>query len=345
MNSVAMYLGERTIQWSAILIAVGALCCLFLTIALYRPRSESLRAVLVLFPLGTILGLFLARLIHWYFNTEIYGSFGAAFSNFDLGSFSIPGVILGVWLAAWIVYRLGLVPNTGMLLDCAAPGMALLIAFVRLGALFTNTCRSRILVEAKVLKMLPFSVAHTDAAGNVIWRLAVFFQAFLAMLLLTVILLHFYVKRGKRKMIAPCPRSGNVWRMFLLCYGAIEIVVDSLRNDSPLMHFHLISDLNQYSSFVSLAQIFAAATALYVLIFYSVKSIKAKGFSFWHALSWVGFVASLVGIGYFGEYKVQRTAQYLKCYTIQILSCLAMVIIIRLVYDSCVAKKKPKYEW
>ena len=110
-------------HWSAIIITMGLLCCLSLTIALYRQRSESLRAVLVLFPLATVLSLFLARLIHWYFNTEIYGSLGAALTDFDLGSFSIPGVILGVWLAAWIVYRLGLVPNSGMLLDCAAPGM------------------------------------------------------------------------------------------------------------------------------------------------------------------------------------------------------------------------------
>ena len=345
MNGIAMYLGERAIHWSAILIAVGALCCLSLTIALYRQRSESLRAVLVLFPLSCVLGLFLARLIHWYFNTEIYGSFRVAFSNFDLGSFSIPGVILGVWLAAWIVYRLGLVPNSGMLLDCLAPGMALLIAFVRLSALFNNTCRSRILIEATVLKTLPFAVSNVDAAGNTVWRLATFFLAFLAMLVLTGALLGFYVRRGKRKMKAPCPRSGNVWRMFLLWYGAVEIVVDSLRNDSPLMHFHLISELNQYSSFVSLAQVFAAATALYVLVFYSVKSIKARGFSWWHAASWLGFVLSLVGIGYLGEYKVQRTAEYLKCYSIQILSCIAMVVIIRLVYESCVARKKPKYEW
>ena len=83
------------------------------------------------------------------------------------------------------------------------------------------------------------------------------------------------------------------------------------------MHFHLLSSLNQYSSFVSLAQVFAACTALYVLVFYSVRSIKANGFSYWHALSWLGFVLSLVGIGYLGEYKVQRTAQYLKCYSIQ----------------------------
>ena len=343
MSQIAFYIGERGIHWSAIIITMGTLCCLSLTIALFRQRSESLRPILFYFPIATILGLLFARLIHWYFNTEIYGSLGAALSNFDLGSFSIPGLILGIWLAAWIVYRLELVPNSGMLLDCTAPGLALLIAFVRLSALFNNTCRSRIEIHRPLLKTLPFAVANTDAAGNKVWHLATFFLAFLVMLLVTLAVLRFYVRRGKRRMRPPCERSGNVWRMFLLYYGAVEIVIDSLRNDSPLMHFHLISVLNQYSSFVSLAQVFAASTALYVLIFYSVRSIKSRGFQWWHAGSWVGFVLSLVGIGYLGEYKVQRTAQYFKCYSIQIISCLIMVILIRLIYSSCASKKK--YPW
>ena len=345
MNQIAFYLGERSVHWSAIIITMGLLCCLSLTIALYRQRDESLRPVLIFFPLATVLGLFLARLIHWYFNTEIYGSFSAAFTNFDLGSFTIPGVILGVWLAAFLVYLLGQVPSTGMLLDCAAPGMALLIAFVRLSALFNSTCRSRIEIHTPILKTLPFAVANTDAAGNKLWHLATFFIAFLVMLLVTVMVLNFYVKRGKRKMLSPCPRSGNVWNMFLLYYGAVEIVIDSLRNDSPLMHFHLLSSLNQYSAFVSLAQVFAACTALYVLVYYSVKSIKANGFSFWYPLSWVGFAASLVGIGYFGEYQVQRYAKYFRCYSIQIASCIVMVVIIYLLYDSCVAKRGKSYKW
>ncbi len=345
MNQIAFYFGERAVHWSAIIITMGVLCCLSLTIALYRQRSETLKAILFYFPMAVVLGLLIARLIHWYFNTEIYGSLGAALTDFDLGSFSIPGVILGVWLAAWLVFKLELVPNAGMLLDCTAPGLTLMIAFVRLSALFNNTCRSRIEIQPTILKSLPFSVATIDAAGNKTWPLATFFLAFLVMLALAGIILGFYLRRGKRKMLTPCPRSGNVWRMFLLYYGAVEIVVDSLRNDSPLMHFHLISYLNQYSSFVSLAQVFAAATALYVLVFYSVKSIKANGFSWLHAASWVGFVLSLVGIGYLGEYKVQRTAQYFKCYSIQILSCLLMVIIVRLVYESCVARKGKTYKW
>jgi prolipoprotein diacylglyceryltransferase len=347
MSSVAIYLGQRAIHWSAVIIVMGVLCCLSLTVALYRQRSQTLRAIPAFFLLSSVLGLFLARLLHWYFTPEIYdNAFSVAFSDFNRGSFALCGVVLGIWLAAWIVYRLGMVPNTGMLLDCAAPGLALMIAFIRLSALFNDTLRSRIELENTVLKTLPFTVKRIDpSSGRETWPLATFFLSFLAMLVIALILLRFYVKHGKRKMLPPCARSGNVWRMFLLYFGAVEIVVDSLRDDRVLMHFKLLSGLNQYSSFVCLAQVFAAATALYVLVYYSVKSIKAHGFSFWHVLSWIGFVASLVGIGYFAEYKVQRYSTYFKSYSIQIASCLAMVLIIRAVYKSCVAVKKPKYEW
>ena len=345
MNQIALYLGERAVYWSSIVIALGVLCALSLTIALFRPRSESLRPVLTFFPLAVILGLFIARLMYWYFSVDIFDSFGEAFSDFNLGSFCLPGVILGVWLAAWIVFRIGMVPNTGMLLDCAAPGMALLIAFVRLSALFNDTCRSRIEIVTPIFKTLPFAVSRTDAAGHETWHLATFFLAFLAMLLITLRLLRFYVKRGRRKMRAPCERSGNVWRMFLLWYGAVEIVVDSLRNDSPLMHFHLIVGLNKYSSFVSLAQVFAACTALYVLVYYSRCAIKSRGYSVWYLLSWIGFVLSLVGIGFLGEYQVQRTGKYLLCYSAQILFCILTVIIIRMVYESCAEKRRKGYRW
>ena len=348
MNGIAIYLGDRAIQWSSVIISMGALCCLTLTIALYRQRAENSRAVLALFPLSFVLGLFLARLLYWYFDNityDAFSSFGSAFSDFSKGSFALPGVILGIWLAAWLVYRMGMVPNTGMLLDCAAPGVALLIAFVRLSAYFNGTCGSRIPVEAPLLKTLPFAVSQTDAAGNTNWSLATFFLAFLVMLGVTWALLRFYCKFSRRKMLAPCSAGGNVWRMFLLYYGAVELVVDSLRTGRLLMHFRLISGMNQYFAFVGFAQIFAAATMLYVLLYYTVNSIKARGFSLLHALSWLGFVLCLVGVGYLGQYKVERYSQYLKSYSIMIVSCILLVVIIRLAYSSCVFRKKSKYEW
>ena len=41
MNQIALYLGERAVYWSSIVIALGTLCALSLTIALFRPRSQA----------------------------------------------------------------------------------------------------------------------------------------------------------------------------------------------------------------------------------------------------------------------------------------------------------------
>lgn len=341
MNSVAAYLSNGvSIYWSALTITLGILCCLVTTLALYRARHEDSAAVWALFCLGFVLAVGLGRLLHWYFNSELYGSFAAAFMDFNLGSFCIPGVLLGIWIAAWVVCKLGLCTDTGKLLDCAAPGVALLLAFIRLSALFNDTCRSKITVTQKVLQRLPFAAASTDAMGNVTWRLATFFIEFAILIGLFLMILGIYLSRGRRRMKAPCDRYGHVARLFAVYYGAIEIVADSTRYDSPLMHFHFISYLNQYSAFISLAQVFAAAVALGVLIYYTGKSVKANGFKFYHLLLWIGFLGSLVGIGYLGEYQVQRTARYLQCYGIMSACCLLMALTIYWAYLSCVGRNR-----
>ena len=335
MSGIAAYINGAPIYWSAVTITLGLLGCLLLTLALYRGRSENSTAVWALFCLGFVLAVFFSRLLHWYFNSETYGSFAVAFTDFSVGSFCIPGVILGVWLAAWIVCKIGLCENTGKLLDCATPGMILLLAFIRLSALFNSTCRSRILITQKTFQHLPVAVSSTDASGNETWRLATFFISFILLMILLCFCLGFYFEKGRKKMKEPCARYGNVARLFLVYYGAIEIVMDSTRYDSPLMHFRFISYLNQYSAFISLAQVFAAATALGVLIYYSAKAIKGGFFRFYHPLLWILFLASLVGIGYLGEYTVQRTANYIQCYAFMSVSCLLMALSVFWAYLSC----------
>ena len=121
MSGIAAYINGAPIYWSAVTITLGLLGCLLLTLALYRGRSENSTAVWALFCLGFVLAVFFSRLLHWYFNSETYGSFAVAFTNFDVGSYCVPGVILGIWLAAWMVCKIGLCGDTGKLLDCATP--------------------------------------------------------------------------------------------------------------------------------------------------------------------------------------------------------------------------------
>ncbi len=327
MSSIAVYWMGFSLQWNSVLITVGIMCCLSMTLTLYLGRHRSAAAVWTLLPLGFALGLFFGRLLHWYFNTELYGSFSRAFTDFSVGSYVLPGVLLGIWLVAALEGRLGLC-NTSELLDTLAPGLCLLMLFVRLSAFFDNTCRSRILIESPAWQRLPFAVSSVDSAGNVQWRFASFLAEALCLAVIFAALLLFYFRRSRT--------SGNIhgdtWRMFLLWFAAETVVTDSTRYDSPLMHFHVLSSLNAYSSFISFAQIFAAVTALYVVLYYTAKSAGRGGLRLWHILVWIGFALFLYCAGYLGEYKVQRTNLYLRCYLIQSVSCLCLAISGPLIY-------------
>ena len=46
----------------------------------------------------------------------------------------------------------------------------------------------------------------------------------------------------------------------------------------------------------------------------------------------------IVGAGFFGEYRVQRTAQYVRCYLWQGSSLLVMALTVIGIYSTCVAR-------
>lgn len=322
-------------QMSAVTISAGILLAVVLSCGLYARRKEGITAVLAMSVMGLVFGVVFSRFLHWYFTGEVYASFAAAFTDFNRGSFCLQGMFLGVWLAAFLTKKLRLTGSVSALLDAAAPGLCLLVAFIRLSALFNTTCRGRITVKTPLFQRLPFAVASVDAAGNVTWRFASFFIAFLAMLVVTIVVWRFYLTDEERWMKWPCPGDGNTVRFALVLYGAVEIIMDSTRNDSPLMHFRFISQLNKFSAFISLAQIFAAVGILCVLIHYSRMSIKANGFKWYHPLLWLGFLVSLFGVGKLGEYNVQRYATYAKCYAWMGASLILMAATAILAWYSC----------
>lgn len=322
--------------WGSVTVLVGILLSLGMTLSLYLPRRHQFTGVLALYLFGFVLGTGLARLLHWYFNPEMYAGFGEAFSDPTVGAYMLPGMLVGVGLAAWITEKLRLAPSARELLDCAAPGTALLIAALRLSALWDDSCRGLMQVS-RAFRKLPFGTPLTDAAGNVRWVFATFAVAACLMLLVSAL-----VYLHCRRPIIPRIRmgTGEVARWTLLLYGAVEIVMDSTRYDSPLMHFRFLTDLNQYSAFISLAQVFAGVCALAVLVAYSVRSIRANGFKIWHAAAWLLFALSLFGIGKLGEYDVQRYASYGRSYTAMILSLALMLGSIYALFRSCPEKSR-----
>lgn len=325
MNPIAIYYESTVLFWSAIVISVGLLAALFMSLSVQVSNKGRIVSMLLFFPLALVFSIPLCRALHWYCHQEQYGGLIKALTDYTAGSYVLTAAIPGVWLAAWIAAKLD-DGDTAKLLDAAAPGMALTVAFVRLSALFSSACRSKIPVTTGLLQHLPLAAGITNSAGTTEYRFATFFAHFLLMMLLCVCLLKFFYKRRFIPMKAG-RSEGSTVNMFLLYYSASEMVLDSTRYDSSFLPIN---------GFVSIVQIIAAVCMLLLLIHYSRMSIRANGRRFWHWLLWLVWLAALAGGGW-TEYLVQRHGDwYLGCYGAMTFCCIVLARVVhRLYLTSC----------
>lgn len=342
MNPIAVYSGSIVIYWSAVVITLGIVAGFFLSLSLYTSDGGNAAAMWVLLPMATILSVFFCRVIHWYCHLEQYAGFLQAVTDLSVGSYCLPGMLLGAALAAWIVKKLGLAGSAAKLLDALAPGEALCIAMIRLSALFNSSCRSKIIVTNPALQHLPLASELTSASGATEYRFATFFVQFLFMFFVTALLVLFWAKRRNAPMKGEERRSGHAARLFLVLYSAPELLFDSTRYDSSFFHFTFLKGLNPYAGFVSLIQVIAAVTVLCVLIHYSKASIRAGGLRLFHCLMWLLFAAAVAAVGA-SEYLVQRHGDwYMRCYAAMGAGCLAMIVSVWATYLSC--RDRESYE-
>lgn len=329
MNPIAVYSGSTVLYWSAIIIGVGLCASLFMSASVQLSNRGRLVSMLLFFPLALVFSVPLCRMLHWYCHQEQYGGFIRAMTDYSAGSYVLSAAIPGVWLAAWIAAKLD-DGDSAKLLDAAAPGLALAIAFVRLSSLFNNSCRSKIPVTTGFLQHLPLAAGITNSAGAVEYRFATFFAHFLLMLLLCACVLKFFFKRRRIPMRAG-RQEGSAVSIFLLYYSASEFVMDSTRYDSSFL---------PVNGFVSIVQIISAVCILALLIYYSVLSVRANGRRLWQWILWFVWLAALAGIGW-TEYLVQRHGDwYLGCYGCMALCCLVLALIVHRFYLSCCGKKE-----
>ncbi|MBR1457566.1 MAG: prolipoprotein diacylglyceryl transferase [Oscillospiraceae bacterium] len=316
MNPIAISVGGVVLYWSSLLLCLGAAAWLTLALALYRTDGGPAGAVWVWFPFAVLFSVLLARFLHWYCHAEQYTGLLAAMTRYDGGGYCLPGLLLGTALAALLAVRLGFAPGAAGLLDALAPGAALCITLIRLGALFGSADRGKLLITKPVLQHLPFAAPVATASGAVEYRFATFFVEFLLLLALSLWLLRFYLRQRHAPMRGG-RADGSVALLFLVLLSAVELVADSTRYDSSFL---------RSNGFVSLTQIVSAAAILAVLIYYVVRSVKARGFAPQHILLVLLWLAGLGATAYL-EYLVQRHGDwYLFCYAMMSLSCAAMAL-------------------
>ena len=319
MREVAFCFGRVTLYWDTLLIALACAAGFLALWGTYGANGGKKRAFWLLVPLGLVLSLAVARTIFWYCHSEQFSSLAAALVPGSSGGFCLSGVVIGFVLAALLLRLAGLEKDTALLLDCASPALALCLALVRLSSLFSGGCRGKVPITDPRFCRLPFAAA---APGGGEYRFASFFVGALLFLMLFAVLTLLFVRRWGRR--------GDVFLAFLVLYSAVELVIDSTRNDASYFTFN---------AFISVAQILGAAAMLGVLVVFSRRSIRSGGPKLHRVLCWVAWFlgAAIAGVS---EYLVQRHGNWqLGCYTLMTIGALILVFATFAVYRPVCGEK------
>ena len=333
MNKIAYIYDGFVINWSTIIIVLAVVCAVLVCFALAVRKPGYATPVAVMLPISMVLGILFARIIHWYCRTDQYESFAHAFTDFTVGGFSIIGLVLGVLLAALVVWAIGLAPSLGKLLDIVAPGAALGIGLGRLSFLFNYSDRGKVFIENEANRHLPIGSAVINlSSGATEWRFATFFiQAMIAALIFLVVL-YFFFHFSRRELRNGKPSSGMNFFLFMILYFTSEIILDSTRYDALFL---------RSNGFVSLMQIFGVVIIVLSFAYLCVNAVRFNGFKKWYIIVWVVYLGSLGLAGYM-EYYVQRHGNlYMLSYSLMATGLL-LSIICSCVMMKCNLRKKIK---
>ena len=327
MNRIALILEGNFIYWnSLILVLAGAVAaCLFL--ALYLHRSQYTNAAFVALPIAAALSLVLARFVHWYCRTGSYISLQAAMTNFTDGGFALVGVFAGCILTAALLRLVRIHKNLPQMLDCMSIAGVAGIALGRLASFFTGADRGQIVGS---IRNLPWVYPVINAvSGAEEYRLATFLmQAMVAGALFLILVLFYQLGRNRIK-------DGDTTLIFLLCYGASQILLDSTRYDS--IYF-------RSNGFVSVVQVLSAVALGVVIVWFSIRMVRSTGFKGWYIALWVAIAAAIGGAGYM-EYHVQRHGNEARFAYSVMGSCLAAVVVMTLVIYVIAIYNEHKPNW
>ena len=228
------------------------------------------------------------------------------------------GVFLGCFLAALLTRILFLQRDLPEMLDCMAIAGCAGIAVGRLASLFNASDRG----NTVSFESLPFAYPVTNTvSGAVEYRLATFMIQAMVALALFLILSIFYIRGNKKNKL----RSGDTALIFVLIYGASQVVLDSTRYDSLFF---------RSNGFVSVVQVLGALGLGLGIFAFSKRMVKAVGFKWWQVFLWL-LIAAGIGCGGFMEYYVQRRGnEAVFAYSVMsgcLLAVIALTLVIRLI--------------
>ena len=315
MDKIAYIVGQTYLYWQSLILMFAVATAIFMFAGLYIGKSGNIAGAAVAVPVAMAASLLLARLVHWYCQSAAYESFAAAMTDWTSGGFALMGVFAGCLLTACLLRLVRITRNLPQMLDCMVLAGSAGIAVGRLACLYSAADRGMILENLKTLP-LAFPVIN-PITGQTEYRLAIFMlQAIVTGVIFLVLLLAWLV--GRKGKALP---DGETTLRFLLLYGTAQ-ALDSTRYDSLFL---------RSNGFVSVVQILSLLAILTVIVIFSVRMVKLRGWNKAFLGLWLGELAFLSGAGYM-EYYVQRHGdRALKAYTMMAICLLGAVLLTALI--------------
>lgn len=301
LDSLVLY------RYSLVLaLAAAAGTCFFMACCSYQDIPPRRAAIVALY--AVLLSLPLSRLVYWYGRPDSFASFAQVFTSPATTNFALAGTFAGCILSACMPGNRG---NRRKILDCMSVAGCAAISLGRLGCFFTETNRGQIMSS---LTGLPWAYPVANASGQLEYRFATFlFQAVIAAALGIFLAVVFFRKRS---------RDGDVTLLFVLCYSASQVILDSTRYDSLYL---------RSNGFISMVQVLSAVALVSVLVILCVRAIKVQGFRKWMVPSLV-MLPVLLGCAGYMEYYVQRHGREAGFAYSIMGSCLAGIVILGLLF-------------
>ena len=326
MDKIAFYSGSTAIYWNSVILTLAAATAICFFLAFYLGKSGNGAAGFAVVPVSMVLSLVFARFFHWYCQSDSYTGFTAAMTNYAEGGYALMGVFLGCVLAAALTRVICLHRNLPEMLDAMSMAACAGMAVGRLSALFNASDRGQVLESFRSLPIA--SPVNNAVSGAVEYRLATFALQSMVALALFIGLAVFYNKGQKRGKL----RDGDTCLLFLLLYGASQVVLDSTRYDSLFF---------RSNGFVSVVQVLGAVALVLAVILFSRRMVKARGLRAWQIFLWLLIGIAIGGAGYMEYYVQRRGNEALFAYSVMS-GCLLFVILLTLLIRFlavCVEKK------
>ena len=324
MERIAFISGDTFVYWSFIILALAAVAAAAIYAVFYLNKSRNLLAAGLSVLLSAVLGLPMARLVHWYCQYIQYPGFREAMTDYTYGGYAMLGVFIACLVTAGLLRLVRISRNMPQMLDCMVIGGGVGIGIGRLASMFNSSDRGMIVPESV---QFPFAFPTTNpVSGAQENRFATFMlQSSLVAVIVAGLLLFMLVQKLRKKKIA----DGHIFLIFLLAYGACQALCDSTRYDK--MFF-------RSNGFVGMVQIMGLLGMLIPIVLFSVWTVRNRGLKGWQFAIWTG-ILGLLGLAGYMEYFVQRNGHRAVLAYSVMGACLLCVVILGLVLRALSRKK------